>query len=79
MKEDAPQVLIHRANQISRFFATQPEGAAGVAKHLRLFWDPSMRAEILAWRAAGGGGLEPLAAEGVDLLNAPPSPQTSGS
>jgi formate dehydrogenase subunit delta len=65
---EAPHILVHRANQISRFFATQPEGAAGVAQHLRLFWDPSMRAEIIAWRAAGGEGLETLAAEGVDLL-----------
>jgi formate dehydrogenase subunit delta len=60
--------LIHRANQISRFFASQPQGAAGVADHLRAFWDPALRAEIIAWRATGGDGLEPLAAEGVDLL-----------
>lgn len=68
MNGAAPGNLIHRANQISRFFATQPEGAEGVAKHLRAFWDPAMRAEIVAWRNAGGEGLEPLAAEGVDLL-----------
>ena len=73
MSEGGPAVLIHRANQISRFFATQPEGAAGVAQHLRSFWDPTMRAEIIAWRAAGGEGLEPLAAEGVDLLGREPA------
>ena len=66
---DPPENLIRRANQIARFFATQPEGAAGAAQHLRAFWDPSMRAAITAWRAAGGGGLAPVAAAAVDLLD----------
>ena len=63
-----PAKLIYMANQIATFFAAQPEGAAGAANHLRSFWDPQMRAEILAWRAAGGDGLSPLAAEAVDML-----------
>ena len=71
MSDAAPERLIYMANQIAKFFATQPEGAAGAAHHLKSFWDPGMRAEIVAWRAAGGGGLEPLAAEAVDLLRAP--------
>ena len=65
-----PERLIYMANQIARFFVAQPEGAAGAANHLRSFWDPAMRAEIVAWRRAGGGGLEPLAAEAVDLIAA---------
>lgn len=63
-----PERLIYMANQIARFFQAQPEGAAGAAQHLKSFWDPQMRAEIIAWRAAGGDGLSPLAAEAVDLL-----------
>jgi hypothetical protein len=41
-----------------------------VADHIRAFWDPQMRDEILAWRRTGGAGLHPLAAEAVDLLAA---------
>jgi formate dehydrogenase subunit delta len=68
MSAPAPERLIYMANQIARFFASQPEGAAGAAAHLKSFWDPSMRAEIGAWRAAGGEGLHPLAVEAIDLL-----------
>jgi formate dehydrogenase subunit delta len=67
-----PERLIYMANQIARFFQAQPEGAAGAANHLKSFWDPQMRTEIIAWRRSGGGGLSPLAAEAVDrLVDAP--------
>jgi formate dehydrogenase subunit delta len=70
MSAPAPERLIYMANQIADFFASQPEGAQGAADHIRAFWDPQMRAEISAWRRAGGAGLRPLAAEAVDLLAA---------
>jgi formate dehydrogenase subunit delta len=65
-----PDTLVRMANQIARFFASQPgpAGAAGVADHLRAFWDPTMRRQILAWVDRGGDGLDPLALEGVELL-----------
>ena len=66
-----PERLIHMANQIARFFASQSEGAGGAAAHLKNFWDPTMRAEIIAWRRQGGDGLDQLAAEAVDRLSAP--------
>ena len=46
--------LIYMANQIGRFFASQGEAAAvaGTAEHVRKFWDPRMRAAILAHLAA---------------------------
>ena len=66
-----PDRLIYMANQIARFFAAQPEGAAGAANHFRSFWDPSMRAELIAWREAGGNGLDRLTAEAVDQLRPP--------
>jgi formate dehydrogenase subunit delta len=72
MSGPAPERLIYMANQIAKYFVAQPgaDGAAAVADHLKKFWDPSMRADILAWTGAGGGGLEPLAARAVELLRA---------
>jgi formate dehydrogenase subunit delta len=65
-----PERLIYMANQIAKYFVAQPGegGATAVADHLRKFWDPAMRADILAWTGAGGAGLEPLAAQAVELL-----------
>ena len=55
--------LVYMANQIARFFASQPHEAAvaGAAKHLADFWDPSMRQRIRAHLAGGGEGLNPIA------------------
>ena len=66
-----PDRLIQMANQIGKFFVTQPgDGAAAVADHIRDFWDPQMRGEILAWHAAGGEGLDPIAKDAVGRLTA---------
>jgi formate dehydrogenase subunit delta len=70
MSAPGPERLIYMANQIAAFFASQPEGAQGVADPIRAFWDPQMRAELLAWRGTDGAGLHPLAAEAVDRLAA---------
>jgi formate dehydrogenase subunit delta len=43
--------LIHMANRIGAFFVAQPdrdEALAGIADHLKKFWEPRMRAQILA-------------------------------
>jgi formate dehydrogenase subunit delta len=70
-----PERLIYMANQIATFFAAQPgDAAAGTAGHLKSFWDPQMRGEIIAWRADGGDGLSPVAAAAVDRLAAPVAP-----
>jgi formate dehydrogenase subunit delta len=62
--------LVYTANQIARFFASQTreDAAAGVADHLRKFWDPRMRHSIVAHLAAGGAGLDPIAREAVAKL-----------
>ena len=63
--------LTQMANQISQFFESQPdhaEAVAGVADHLRRFWDPRMRREIIAHLGAGGADLRPLALEAVTRL-----------
>jgi len=62
--------LVVMANQIARFFASQKgaAGAAGVADHLRAFWEPHMRHKLIAWTQGGGEGLHPLAADAVALM-----------
>ncbi len=57
-----PEKLVMMANQIGRFFASQPhtDATAGTADHIRKFWDPRMRSAILAHLAAGGAGLDPV-------------------
>ncbi|GLQ46462.1 NAD-dependent formate dehydrogenase [Dyella lipolytica] len=63
--------LVTMANDISRYFAAEPDeaaGAAGVADHLKKFWEPGMRKRIVAHLAAGGEGLDPLAKKGVERL-----------
>lgn len=56
---DTPK-LVYMANQIGKFFAAQgeSEAVAGVEDHLRRFWDPRMRREIVAYVAGGGEGLD---------------------
>jgi len=54
----SPDKLIYMANQIGKFFAAQDrdDGARaweGIATHLRRFWDPRMRNEIIAKVEAG--------------------------
>ena len=42
--------LVRMANQIGEFFAAEPDAQAaqlGIAEHLRKFWAPSMRRELL--------------------------------
>jgi formate dehydrogenase subunit delta len=62
--------LVYMANQISRFFASQPHERAvqGVAKHIADFWDPRMRQHIRAHCEAGGAGLDLIAREAIAAL-----------
>jgi formate dehydrogenase subunit delta len=68
--ENSPDKLVYMANQISKFFASQGETVAvkGTAEHLKKFWDPRMRAEILRHLAEGGSGLDPVARQAVEAL-----------
>ena len=52
--------LVMMANQIGKFFTPQREGdaVAAIADHLQKFWDPRMRAAIVAHLERGGEGLE---------------------
>ena len=62
--------MVHMANQIALFFAAYPhdEAVAGVADHLKKFWEPRMRKQIIEYVAHGGGGLHELALEAVKHL-----------
>jgi formate dehydrogenase subunit delta len=71
-------LLIKMTNEISAFFAgtTDTEQAASaVANHLRRFWEPRMRAQMIAYfRERQGAGLSDLAKRGVALLATAPAP-----
>jgi len=58
------------ANQIGKFFVLRPQGdsAAAIAEHLRKFWDPRMRADLIAHEEQGGGGLDQTVREAVRRL-----------
>jgi formate dehydrogenase subunit delta len=62
--------MVHLANQIALFFASYPreEAVAGVTDHLKRFWEPRMRRQIIEYVANGNGGLHELALEAVKLL-----------
>ncbi len=63
--------LVSMVNDIARFFNGEPdkdEAARGVANHLKRFWEPRMRREILEHYSTGGHGLDDLARSGVALL-----------
>jgi len=63
--------LAEMVNDIANFFASEPDhtaAIAGVAGHIRRFWEPRMRKQIIAHLDAGGHGLSDLAREGVQEL-----------
>jgi formate dehydrogenase subunit delta len=63
--------LVDMVNDIANFFASEPDHAAGVtgvANHIRRYWEPRMRKQILAHLDAGGHGLSDLGREGVQKL-----------
>jgi formate dehydrogenase subunit delta len=67
-----PEHLAEMVNDIAHFFAAEPDRQAavnGVSGHLKKFWDPRMRRQIVAYlRDQGGGELGELARAGVARL-----------
>ena len=65
-------LLIKMTNEIGEFFAgtTDAESAArDTARHLRRYWEPRMRAQMLKYyEERGGAGLTELAKNAVGLL-----------
>lgn len=65
------QRLITMANDIARYFASEPDheaGVAGVSEHLRKFWTPRMCEQLIAHVDSQDEGLDPIAAAAVRQL-----------
>jgi formate dehydrogenase subunit delta len=63
--------LVEMANQIADYFRADPDRQAAIAAaagHLRRFWDPRMRTQIIAHYNASGEGLNEIARQAVGLL-----------
>ena len=62
--------LAYMANQIGTFFNHEEEktAIASITHHIRSFWDPRMRASILAFEQTGAEGLQPRVREAVRAL-----------
>ncbi len=64
--------LVKMANDIGNFFQAEPDktqAVHGMVDHLRKFWDPRMRQQIIDHNRAGGVGLSDLAKEAVRQLD----------
>ncbi|CAI8875398.1 formate dehydrogenase subunit delta [Pseudomonas sp. IT-P253] len=60
--------LIKMVNQIAQYFASEPDqqqAVLGVRNHLKLYWTPGMRKELLAWQTEHPEDLHPLAQAAV--------------
>ena len=66
----SPERLVYMANQIGKYFTSQPreDAAANIADHLKKFWAPRMRTAILAHLDQGGAGLDPVVLQAVQSL-----------
>jgi len=61
--------LVKMANEIGAFFESEPDhqlAVEGVAGHIKRFWDPRMRRQIVQWvDERGGEGLKDLVLEAI--------------
>lgn len=61
--------LIRMANRIGQFFSAMPErteALEGIASHIKRFWEPRMRRQILAHLdQQGGAGLQDIVLEAL--------------
>jgi formate dehydrogenase subunit delta len=64
--------IVRMANQIADFFAVQThdEAVAGIAAHIRNFWEPRMRRALYELVENGGAHLHPLVREAAEALRA---------
>ncbi|MGJ4904575.1 formate dehydrogenase subunit delta [Bradyrhizobium sp. HKCCYLRH2060] len=70
MSHNPSERLVYMANQIGKFFQSQGQEkeVAGVAEHIKKFWDPRMLKTIYAHHDAGGAGLDPAVKEAIGRL-----------
>ena len=62
--------LVRMVNQIADFFDAYPEAeaASGVTEHLRKFWDPAMRRQLLDARESLRDRLHPVVRLALEAL-----------
>ena len=65
---NSTEKLVMMANQIAANLAHDDEPAVATAEHIRLFWDPRMKAML---EAHGSAGLSPIAASALAMLDQP--------
>ena len=74
--------LVKMANQIGGFFEAMPdreEALAGVMQHLRNYWDPRMRRQLLQHVSDGrGDGLTPFTLEALRTYHVALAPALAG-
>jgi formate dehydrogenase subunit delta len=71
MSAGTAEKLVKKANQIVQFFAAQPraDAVAATLDHIKKFWDPRMRAQMLIFLEEGGGAdLLPVARAALEQL-----------
>jgi formate dehydrogenase subunit delta len=63
--------LVKMANEIGAFFesaADRKEAVTSIATHLRNFWDPRMRTQLIGYAREADGELTPIVKEAVLTL-----------
>ena len=63
--------LIKMANNIGSFFKSEPDrelAIQGVEQHIKNFWEPRMRKQIVEYIEKGGNDLMDIVAEAVKKL-----------
>jgi formate dehydrogenase subunit delta len=62
--------MVHNANQIALFFMNYPreEAVAGVADHIRKYWERRTRDQMDQYLASGGDGVHELVLAALDRL-----------
>jgi formate dehydrogenase subunit delta len=62
--------MCHRANEIARFWEPYPreEAVAGVATHLKSFWEPRFLRQLVEYGQTDGAGLHDLVKEALQRL-----------
>jgi formate dehydrogenase subunit delta len=64
--------LVSMANDIGAFFDADPdkaEAARNIASHVKRFWDPRMRRQMIAHYRDGGAGLNDVVRSAIALLS----------
>jgi len=69
--------LVKMANEIGEFFGQMPdreEAVTAITAHLRNFWEPRMRREIVEYARCDGGGLKEIVRAAVLKLEGAQKP-----